>query len=62
MIHNIETRLKLNETQEYVGNVMSKSSFLKMKNFELKQQKKTLKKISYIKESINSYRKPLFEI
>lgn len=58
----MNTRQLTSETQEYVGHVMSKSSFIKMKNFELKQQKKTLKKISYIKESINSYRKPLFEI
>lgn len=41
---------------------MSKSSFIKMKNFDLKQQKKPLKKISYIKETINSYRKPIFKI
>lgn len=58
----MNTRQLTSETQEYVGNVMSKSSFIKMKNFELKQQKKPLKKINYIKESINSYRKPLFKI
>ena len=58
----MNTRQLTSETQEYVGNVMSKSSFIKMKNFELKQPKKPLKKISYIKESINSYRKSLFKI
>ena len=58
----MNTRQLTSETQEYVGNVMSKNSFIKMKNFELKQQKKPLKNISYIKESINSYRKPHFKI
>ena len=58
----MNTRQLTSETQEYVGNVMSKNSFIKMKNFELKQQKKPLKNISYIKESINSYRKSLFKI
>ena len=58
----MNTRQLTSETQEYVGNVMSKSSFIKMKNFDLKQQKTPLKKISYIKETINSYRKPIFKI
>ena len=45
----MNTRQLTSETQEYVGNVMSKSSFVKMKNFDLKQQKKSLKKLVILK-------------
>ena len=45
----MNTRQLTSETQEYVGNVMSKSSFIKMKNFDLKQERKPLKKLAILK-------------